>query len=142
MLGRPPIAASDVVVPASHALDGVVAAAGADDRADDDALVHAGGHAREDLADLDAGDVGGDRLELAADFGRGVGLDVPHILVRRSAAQEDVDDRLVPRAGDAGAGLGAEDVGEGQAARRRRPARRCAESCGAKRRRKAAFLAE
>ena len=58
--------------PAGHALDGVVAAAGADDGADDGALVHAGGDPREDFADLDAGDVGGDRLELAADLDGGV----------------------------------------------------------------------
>jgi hypothetical protein len=51
---------------------------------------------REDLADLDAGDLRRDRLKLAADFGRGLGLDVPQVLVRRAAAEEDVDDRLVP----------------------------------------------
>ncbi len=59
MLGRPPIAAADRAGPAGHALERVVAAAGADDGADDRALVHAGGDARKDFADLDAGDVGG-----------------------------------------------------------------------------------
>ena len=33
------------------------------------------------------------------------GLDLPHVLVGRAAAQEDVDDRLVPRGRGAGAGL-------------------------------------
>ena len=78
---------------------GVVTAAGADDRADDDELVHAGGDLREDLADLNAGHVGVDRLELAANFGRRFGLDVPHILMRRPAAEEDIDDGFVPTAG-------------------------------------------
>ena len=32
------------------------------------------GHPRQQLAELDAGDVGGDRLELAADLRRGVGF--------------------------------------------------------------------
>ena len=45
------------------------------------------------------GTFGLDRLELAANFGRGIGLQVPHVEVRRTAGQEDVDDRLVrPRA--------------------------------------------
>src|SRR5262249_22660548 len=104
--------------PAGHALDGVVAAGGADDGADDDAPVHAGGDLGEGLADLDAGDVGGDGLELAADLGRGLGLDVPRVLVGRAPAEEDVDDGLVPagRRDAAGLGgrLGAEDVGQGQ----------------------------
>ena len=33
-------------------------------------------------------------LKLAADLRGGLGLDLPHVLVRRSAAQEDVDHRL------------------------------------------------
>ena len=34
-------------------------------------------------------------VELAADFRRGLGLDVPHVEVGRAARQEDIDDRLV-----------------------------------------------
>jgi hypothetical protein len=84
---------------------------------DDDALVHAAGDPGEALADLDAGDVGVDGLELAADLGRGLGLDLPQVLVRRPAAQEDVDDRLVAGARlDAGPGLGAVDVRQGERA--------------------------
>ena len=56
------------------------------------------GDAREQFANVDAGDVGVDRIELAADFARGVGLDVPHVQVGRAAGQIDVDDRLVLRA--------------------------------------------
>ena len=70
---------------------------------------------REQLADLDAGHVGLDRLELAADLARGVGLEVPHVLVRRPAGQVDVDDRLVLRAA-ALVGLGAKQVGQRQPA--------------------------
>src|SRR5207253_5019437 len=101
--------------PAGHALHRVVPAAGADDGADDGELVHQAGDTREDLADLDAGHRGGDRLELAADLGGGLGLDLPQVLVGRAAAEEDVDDRLVSGAG-AGPGLGAEDVGKGEGA--------------------------
>ena len=84
-----------IVRPTGHALDRVMAVGTAGDRADDDALVHVLGHAREDFADLQAVDVGLDRAELAADFGRRFHLEVPHILVRRSAAEKDVDDRFM-----------------------------------------------
>src|SRR4029077_13325882 len=64
----------------------------AGDGANDDAFVHDAGDAREDFADLDAGDVGGDRLELRAKRARRLGLDLPHILVGRPAAKIDIDD--------------------------------------------------
>ena len=73
------------------------------------------GQARQVLADVDAGDVGPDRLELAADLDRGVRLEVHHVLVRRPAGQEDHDDGLV-RAADAGLGLGPQDLRQRQAA--------------------------
>jgi hypothetical protein len=89
----------------------------ADQRADDHALVHAGGDAREHLADLYTGHSGVDRLELAADADRGLGFDLPHVLVRGAAAQEDVDDGLVAAGGaKAALGLEAEEVGERQSA--------------------------
>ena len=47
------------------------------------------------LADLNAGDVGLDRIELAADLLRRLGLDLPHVLVGWAAAEEDIDERLV-----------------------------------------------
>ncbi len=47
-------------------------------------------------------------------FGR-LGLDLPHILMRRSAAEEDVDDRLVTRAWpSAGLSLDAEEIRESE----------------------------
>ena len=51
----------------AHAVPGVGVKRGADDRE----LVHDLGLQRQVLADLDAGDVGGDRLELAAEPRRG-----------------------------------------------------------------------
>ena len=80
-------------------------------------LVHDLGLQRHVLADLDAGDVRGDRLELAADLGRGVRLHVVAVDVRRPAAQPDHDDRLAA-AGFRGRG------GRGGAARRPASARR------------------
>ena len=50
---------------------------------------------RQVLAELDAGHVRRDRLELAADLGRGVGLEVERVLVGQPAGQVDHDDRLV-----------------------------------------------
>src|SRR5205823_413456 len=101
-----------LLVAAGRALDGVVPAAGTDDRADEGELVGQGGDLREALADLDAGDGRADRLELAADLGRGVGLEVPHVLVGWAAAEEDVDHRLVR--GLPERLLGAQDVGQGE----------------------------
>src|SRR5262249_27615799 len=84
-------------------------ARGADDRAEEDALVHDRGQARKDFAYLHAGNIGVDRLELPADFGRRVGLNLPHVLVRGTPAKEDVDDRFIRRT-DAAPGLGPEQV--------------------------------
>src|SRR5262249_38296896 len=63
---------------------------------------------------LEAGQLRGDRLELAADLGRGVRLQVDRVHLRRAAVEVDIDDRLC-RGADAGRGLGAEQVGERQA---------------------------
>src|SRR5258706_16458956 len=49
---------------------------------------------REVLADLDAGHVGLDGVELAAEFLRRVRLEVVHVHVRRAAGQVDHDGRL------------------------------------------------
>ena len=83
--------------PAAHALVAVVIVDAADDRADDGELVHLRGDPRKAFADLDAGDFGRDRAELAANFLRGLGLDFPHVLMRRAAGEEDVDHRLLSR---------------------------------------------
>ena len=68
---------------------------GSDDAANKSELV---GYLREEgklFADLDAWDVRADRPKLAAILGGCLGLEIPHVLMRRSAGQEDHDDRLV-----------------------------------------------
>src|SRR5580693_4757674 len=83
--------------PTAHALVAVVIVDAADHRANDGELVHLGGDPRETFADLNAGDLGRDRTELAADlFGR-LSFDFPEVLMRRAAGEEDVDHRLLPR---------------------------------------------
>jgi hypothetical protein len=67
------------------------------------------------FADVDAGDIRANRIKLAANFGGRIGFEIDHILMRRSAGQEDHDDRLV-RPSDAGSGFGAQDLGERQPA--------------------------
>ena len=61
-------------------------------RADDGELVHDLGHLGQMLADLDAGHVGGDRLELAADALRGFRFEVPHVDGGGAAGQPEHDD--------------------------------------------------
>ena len=46
------------------------------------------------LADADAGNVGGDRFELATNLSRSVHLQIIHVLMRRTAGQVDHDDGL------------------------------------------------
>jgi hypothetical protein len=94
---------------------------GPDDRSDDRGPVHHPGEPGEDLADPDAGHVGVDRPELAADLDGGLGLEVPQVLVRRPAPEEDIDDRLVPGPGLLSR-LGPQDFRQGQHAARHQPA--------------------
>ena len=54
------------------------------------------------LADLHAGHLGGDRLELAAHLRRGVRLEVERVDVAGAAGEEDEDHRLRPRPPRAG----------------------------------------
>ena len=98
------------------ALESVVRAAGADDRADRHQLVHLRGDPRQMLADLDARHVGLDRLELAADLGRRVHLQIEHVLVRRPAGQEDHDDRLCASRRMPATALGPQNLRQRQAA--------------------------
>ena len=51
------------------------------ERPNDRHLVGVEGHPRQLVADRDAGDGRGDRLELAPDAGEGVGFQVPHVLL-------------------------------------------------------------
>src|SRR5262249_53341504 len=64
-----------------------------DEGADDGELVHLPGDGWQHLADLDAGGLGLDRLELAA--GRGIGLEVPQVHVTGPAAHPEDDKALV-----------------------------------------------
>ncbi len=101
------------------ALEGVVRAAGADDRTDRNQLVHVRGDERKMLADLDAGHVGFDRSELAANFRRRVHFKIEEVLMRRSAGQEDHDDPLrLRRSAAAGHRLGSQDLRQRKAAQR------------------------
>ena len=49
------------------------------------------------LADLDAGDIGGDRLELAAELRRRIGLEVEGIDGTQPAVQKEKDQRDIAR---------------------------------------------
>ena len=69
------------------------------------------------LAEVHPRDLAGDRLELAADSGGSVRLQVNHVLVRRSTRQEDHDHGLV-RPASARGGLGREDLGHREPAKR------------------------
>jgi hypothetical protein len=92
-----------------------VIAGGADDRANDGQLVHHGRQPREHFADLNARHSRGDGSEFASDFARRLGFDVPHVLVRRPAAQENVDHRLGPARPRAGRlNLAAKNIRERQ----------------------------
>ena len=62
--------------------------------AQDGELVGHLGQLGQVLADLHARHVGVDRLELAAEFAGGVGLQVEGVHVRRAAAQADINRRL------------------------------------------------
>ena len=77
------------------ALPRIVTAIRANDRADDRKLVHHLRHAREQLADANARHVGGNFIQLTANFLRRVRLKIPHVLMRRAAGQEDVDHRFM-----------------------------------------------
>ena len=70
-------------------------AVGPNNGADNDALIHDARDARKHFGDLDAGNIGFDRVKFAANLARRFGLDLPHVLVGRSTAEVDVDDRFV-----------------------------------------------
>src|SRR5262249_22260387 len=59
-------------------------------------LVHHLRHPRQVLAQLDAPDVGADRLELATELSRGGGLHVPGVDRGQPTVQEQVDERDTP----------------------------------------------
>jgi len=65
--------------------------ASADDGADRHQLVHVAGEVGQKFANLNAGNAGANGIELAADFDRGIDLDVVHILMGRPTAAVNHD---------------------------------------------------
>src|SRR5262249_34167056 len=59
-------------------------------------LVHPSAHLRQMLADLDASDIRGNRIELAAHLRRRVRLEIDHVLRGGAAEQIKEDDALSP----------------------------------------------
>ena len=66
-----------------------------DERADKSELVRHFRHERKLFTDLNAGNIGSYRAELATELRRSVGLEIPHVLMRRPAREENHDNRLV-----------------------------------------------
>src|SRR5262249_25265664 len=75
----------------------------------------AGGDPGHEFAQPQPGDLGGDGLELAPDLDGSVRLEVDRVELRGAAVEVDVDD-CPGRGPDPGRLLGAEQVGQGQAA--------------------------
>ena len=76
-------------------------------------MVRLFGKMRQVLAELDAGDRGGDRVELAANVRHRVGLHVPHVEVAGTAVEEDDDAGVGPGLLLA-PGVGAEQAGQAE----------------------------
>ncbi len=129
--------AQRILAPAGHALERVVLAGRADNRANDSELGHERSDPREHLANLNAGDRGRDWLELAANLDGRLGLDVPHVLMGRAAGQKNVDDGFMPR-WYGGLGLRAEQVGQRKAGGSHAEQCRFARTGAARRRRRTA----
>ena len=96
-----------------QARERVVTTLTADHRPQHRRLVHRLGDLRETLTDLDARNTGRERRERTADVLGGLGLDLPHVLVRRTTAQEDVAHGLVIHLRLAGR-VGTQQIGLGQ----------------------------
>ena len=107
---------------AGEALEGVVVSSRTDHRADDGEFVHHRCQPRHQFADLDAGHIRGNRLELSPHLARRVGLQIDHVLVGRSSRQINHDHGLLARR-RAGGLFGPEDIGERQS--RAGGAKRC-----------------
>ena len=111
-----PGAAGAVGIAGQHpvAADVVVVVVGRD-RPHDGQLVGDPRGARQQLAELDAGHVGLDRLERPADLGRGAGLGVEGLVLRRPALQPEEDHVLRPaeRRRARSDGLGRREIARG-----------------------------
>jgi hypothetical protein len=80
---------------ASVTLESIMISRRTDDRADNGELVHHRGEFGKLLTDFNAGDICPNRLKLAADFRWRIGLQIEHILVRRTTGQKDHDHRFL-----------------------------------------------
>ena len=98
-------ARAHVVASQHHVVAERVVVARVRERAEKRELVAPPGQFGQVLADLHAGRDGVDRCELAPDPRRSVGLEVPGLVLRRSARLEQVDHRSCPRR-RVGLGLG------------------------------------
>ena len=87
-------------------------------RADAGPFIHDARHVRQQLADLDAGHVGGNGVQDASIFLRRVGLEINEILMRRRAGHVDHDHGLVIAPHARGGLLGGEQLRQGQTAER------------------------
>jgi hypothetical protein len=92
---------------------------GADHGADNRIFVRHPGQAGKMLANLDAGNVGGDGTELASNLAWRICLQVEHVLMRRPARQKNHDDRLMG-ASDSRGGFGPKELWQGQPAEAKR----------------------
>ena len=87
----------------------------ADNRADAGPFIHDARHVWQQLADLDAGHVGGNGVQVAAIFLGRIGLEINEILVRRRPGHVDHDYRLVIAPHARGL-LGGEQLRQGETA--------------------------
>ena len=101
-----------IFLPAGVALESLVTIGDADHRANKYRLIGNLGDPGEALADLDPRNIGLNRLELATDLGGSLGLDIPHVLVRRSTPQKHMDHCLMPLRGWRTFGLKPEQIGK------------------------------
>ena len=74
--------------------------------ADQRGPVHDLGDLRQQFADLRPGNRAGDRLQLAADIGGSLRLEVEHVLMGRASEEVDQDHRLGLRGGCSRSGSG------------------------------------
>ena len=100
---------------AGLALPCIVAAVGSNHRTDDGKFVHHLRHQRELVSNTDSRDICRNLIKLATHLLGSIRLEIPHVLVRRTARKENVDDGFVAAARSL-LSLRPEELREGQAA--------------------------
>ena len=116
----PPACGRVVLQASGHALMGGVAVLGPDEGSQQHQLVGDLGQAGEMLADPDAGNVGGDGLELPANLRGRLHFELVHVLVRGAAGEINHDDGFAGFA-DTGLALGAQQLWHGQSSHAQGP---------------------